>query len=167
MTGKMLVVMRVWWLNCFMDSTFLIKNSFKEFGQLDINEARNRQNEINFSGIYVFVLNKKFPRLDGETDILYIGQSGQRTGRPIYKRMMDYLRAYESAPQDKRIGDSLYKIKTKVRIGATLKDKKIDNSVTLFIKKVEPHNNCKKEESKLLGQYYNDHLELPPLNRSH
>jgi len=149
-----------------MDSKFLIKNGFKRFGEFNYEHIKNKGSEINFSGIYAFVLDRTFSRLNGKTDILYIGQSGGRSlrGRPIIERMDDYLRAYKSAPQDKRIGDSLNKIKTKVRIGRILKNPLLNNRVYIFYKKFNP-DQCKREESSLLKEYSEDHIELPPLNR--
>lgn len=79
--------------------------------------------------------------------------------------MIDYCNAYETAPQDKRIGDSVGKIKTKVRIGRTLEDVSLNNKVFIFYKKVEQYK-CRIEESNLLRKYSEDHIELPPLNRS-
>ncbi len=148
-----------------MNSKFLIKDGFKNFGEFSSYNIHTRDNsKLNFSGVYVFVLNKEFPRLNGKTDILYIGQSGSRNGRQIFMRIRDYYNAYKSAPQDKRIGDSLKKVKTKIRIGRTLKNNKLDNKVLIFYKKIS-QDKCKSKESSLLKRYSQDHIELPPLNR--
>lgn len=148
-----------------MDSTFLLKNAFQKFGEFDYNNIKNGEAQLNDTGVYAFVLNTTFPRLCGTTDILYIGHAGSRSKRPIYKRMIDYCKAYESAPQDKRISDSINKIKTKVRIGSALRSKSLDNKVILYYKIVE-YSKCREEESNLLKKYTEDHIELPPLNRS-
>jgi len=147
-----------------MDSGFLIKEGFKKFGEFDYKDISVNKSDLNCQGVYAFVLDKRFPRLNGVTDILYIGEAGGRTGRSILKRMEDYLRAYKSAPQDKRISDSLKKVKTKIRVGLALRDLKLRNKVFIFYKKT-PIDRCKKEENKLLKTYSRDHIELPPLNR--
>jgi len=149
-----------------MDSKSLTQIGFKRFGEFNYECIKDKNSTINFPGVYVFILNRSFSRLQGKTDILYIGQSGGRSprGRPIIERMNDYLRAYKSAPQDKRIGDSLNMIKTKVRIGRILKNPLLKNKVYIFYKKLSP-DQCKKEESDLLKKYSEDHIELPPLNR--
>ncbi len=142
-----------------MDSKYLIENGFRRFGEFDPQEIKSREDELNFSGVYAFVLDKIFPRLNGETDIIYIGQTGS-----IFKRMLNYCDGYEKAPQDKRIKDSLEKIKTMIRIGRALKDKRLNNNVFIFYKNLS-NDKCQEEESKLLKKYSNDHIELPPLNR--
>lgn len=149
-----------------MNSQFLKENGFRKFGEFDRTEIERRSSELDFPGVYVFVLDKEFSRLDGKTDIIYIGQAGSRNKRPIYKRIIDYCNAYESAPQDKRIGNQLKRLKTKTRIGIALKNVILNNKVTITIfYKNFPQDKCKEEESKLLKRYSEDHIELPPLNR--
>ena len=142
-----------------MSSNDLIKRGFQKFGIFSLLDFRNKDNKkiFNNTGVYVFVLGEKFNRLIGETDILYIGQSGgtkRGKGRPVYNRLIDYCIGSEKAPQDKRVHDSLERL---IKAG---------KSVILFFKAVEK-NNCEKEESDLLKQFSGKHIELPPLNRSH
>lgn len=148
-----------------MNSKFLIERGFQKFGEFDCAEIQKRKLELDFTGVYVFVLDSDFPRLCGTTDIIYIGHAGKRTERPIYKRMIDYCKAYESAPQDKRISEQIQQVKTKIRIGLALRDEVLNNRVTIFYKQIAP-DQCREEESHLLKLYSEDHIELPPLNRS-
>ena len=146
-----------------MNSNLLLKSGFKNFGEFDCATIKTRAKELKKTGVYAFVLNKKFQRLKGETDILYIGQAGggSHGERPIFKRMMDYCKVSKSAPR-KRIGKSPKNITTKERIGIALK--KLDRQVLLFYKPVNK-NQCRKKESDLLVRYSKDHIELQPLNR--
>jgi hypothetical protein len=148
-----------------MNSQFLIESGFKKFGEFIFDDIKNRQSELNLTGVYAFVLDEEFPRLRGRTDIIYIGHAGSRNKRSIHKRMLDYCKAYKSAPQDKRISDQIKRLKTKVRVGTTLRDKILNNRVSLFYKEIQ-HDECRKAEFNLLKQYSEDHIELPPLNRS-
>ena len=150
-----------------MNSRFLVEYGFSEFGKFICDDVKRRKVKLSSPGVYAFVLNSDFPRLNGVTDILYIGQAGGRKkmGRAIFYRMMDYCKAYASAPQDKRISDSIKRVKTRVRIGTTLKDELLDNNVYLFYKAL-PADQCQKAEFELLHKFTEEHIELPPLNRS-
>lgn len=137
-----------------MDSRYLKENGFSQDKGFNLQIIRKREERLHFSGLYVFVLKKSFPRLKGKTNILYIGQSGQGRGRFIYERVNDYIRASPHAPQDKRIGEALKELNGK-------------NKVSLFVKEISPYIECKAREKALIDLYFKDHTELPPLNRSH
>lgn len=149
-----------------MNSNYLKEEGFSKICEFSPEKILESKYALNSSGIYCLVLNNKFDRLKGKTDILYIGQSGGRNGRTIFERLRDYVRAYESAPQDKRIFESILKIKTtKKRIGSLLHLKVFDRKVFIFTKKVSNKEDCFKTESELLSRFFEDHIELPPFNR--
>lgn len=89
---------------------------FRKFWRFDCKIIKESGSALNHSGLYVFVLNRKTPRLIGKTDIIYIGESTS-----ISRRMGNYCRAYEAAPQDMRIHNDLEKIQTRTRIGRILR----------------------------------------------
>ncbi|OGF15816.1 hypothetical protein A3D54_01190 [Candidatus Falkowbacteria bacterium RIFCSPHIGHO2_02_FULL_45_15] len=140
-----------------MDSYYLSKNIFNKYESFDLNNfKKDKLSEcLRCTGVYVLILNKEFGRLIGSTDILYIGQSGgakNGKGRFIYERLNDYRVGSKNAPQDKRIHDTIEKLILK------------GDKVILFYKKIDKEK-CKIIESELLRQFFEEHLELPPLNR--
>lgn len=138
-----------------MDSKKLLKGGFKLFGEFNLLDFKNNPNRelLKITGVYALCLKEKFNRLLESTDILYIGQSGGAgKGRFVLERLTDYCKGALSAPQDKRIHDSLKRL---------LDLKKVVNLLYKPLSKEE----CKEVESGLLKEFYNDHLELPPFNR--
>lgn len=127
--------------NC-MDSKDLEKFGFKEW--IAFSELPNKQ-VPDESGVYILRLNKKFNRLVGESDILYIG-SNPRNGTLHFRLIENYLRG--------RGG------KTTQRIHSYLVHKgyKEKVSVSWVTKKLEM-------EKKLREQYEQEHHEFPPWNR--
>lgn len=141
-----------------MDSTSLRREHFEEYA-FDLNTfslGKGKHSELCTTGLYVFVLSRRFDRLLGTTDILYIGQSGGKTdgkGRSIVKRIYDYVHSYASAPNDRKMNESLKLIESK-----------LEQKVRLFYKQIKKKESCREEEKDLLVRFRKDHIELPPLN---
>ena len=98
-------------------------------------------------GVYALVCSVKFGRLNGESDILYIGSaSGIKKG--LHARIWQYIR-----PR---------KLKTAQRISTNIKCWKLDAKIHLWLY-LTP--SAKELEHDLLTQHEVDHWELPPWNR--
>jgi len=99
-------------------------------------------------GVYVIVLkNERICRLEGESDILYIGSTKGKGG--LRNRFSHYRTPHESQATNEKINDFI---------------KKTPN-VTIFWK-ITGKEDARKEEKRLLNEYLNEHGELPPLNDS-
>jgi len=96
---------------------------------------------------YVFRLNKTIPRLKGNSDILYIGSTGNLRER-IYG---NYVKG-QGGPTTKRIRYMLFK-------------KGYIDRVEISWKTLTTRNESKKLEKELLEKYEKGHHELPPWNR--
>jgi hypothetical protein len=116
---------------------------------------------LNSTGVYVFGTDYPFPRLLGniETDILYIGCAGRRTGSSIAQRMNNYRIGHPKAPQDKRIKDALEKL-------VAQKKQRIRFFYKPLGKVGEPCEESRNIEKRLLHEFFLEHLDHPPLNRS-
>lgn len=104
------------------------------------------------NGVYAFRLKEPFGRLQGESNILYIGkvhQNPETNNRPgIWHRLMNYRQKNGGASE--RLKD----------IEKTFGDKSAIEYA--YVVCTEP----REVESALLASYYALHLEYPPLNRS-
>jgi len=97
---------------------------------------------------YIMVSGKKFGRLIGTSDILYIGSTDDLGKR----RLWNYK--YKTIKQEERIHDLSVRL---VKLGI---------SVTLQVCQSPPDSRSVQEyESYLLSKYEEEHLELPPWNR--
>jgi len=98
------------------------------------------------SGIYIFRMaqSKCFGRLKGETDILYIGSTEYKGG--LRERLQRYLRPGHKPGTNKRIHAIA---------------KKYDMEIAWCL-----CGEASNLELELLGQYFVDHDELPPLNHA-
>ncbi len=135
--------------------TLLSQLRFEEYGEFRVPDFMDEKpKSLLATGIYVLTVENRFPRLRGETDILYIGQSGgakRGKGRHIRERLVDYCRGAEKAPQDKRIHDTLQELPPH-----------LGKVVVLY--KPLPREDCLRVEKELLEQFRSEHLEPPPLN---
>jgi excinuclease UvrABC nuclease subunit len=111
-------------------------------------------------GVYAVVLGQEFPRLFGETDILYIGRAGKlvnRGGRQVQaslrQRWTDYWQGTVETEQDFR--DTL-----RLMMSAG------DAPQVLFTTHPITPEALAELEAELLGRFFADHRELPPLNRA-
>jgi hypothetical protein len=106
----------------------------------------------NINGVYAFRTKTPFGRLKGESSILYIGkveQNPENNKRPgIWHRLMNY-RQNNKGPE-KRLKDIEIHFGGRSAIEYTY----------------EICDNPRDTERKLLKNYYEIHLEFPPLNRS-
>ncbi len=135
--------------------TLLSERGFKEYGEFLLRAFRNEGAEsLRVTGIYVLAVEKRFCRLRGDTDILYIGQSGgakRGKGRYMRERLGDYCIGSASAPQDKKVHDTLQQL-----------PRNVGKVVVLY--KPQPREDCLKAEKELLEEFRSEHLELPSLN---
>ena len=93
--------------------------------------------------VYVWVTEKRIPRLRGESNIIYFGQ----TIHTLYDRHYRYA-STEGNPYNWHRYEHIIKIFGPI---------KIYFAVT---------SNPKVKESELLEKYYEDHCEYPPVNRA-
>jgi hypothetical protein len=133
----------------------LSQRGFQEYGEFLLRAFRNESAEpLMVTGIYVLVVEKPFCRLRGDTDILYIGQSGgakRGKGRFIRERLVDYCIGSASAPQDKKVHDTLRQLPPNL-------------GKVLVLYKPLPIGDCLTAEKELLQGFRIEHLEPPPLN---
>ena len=97
-------------------------------------------------GIYIFRMGqgKCIPRLQGESDIFYIGSTESKNG--LRGRLRQYLRPGPTQWTNKRTHELAKKYEMEIA----------------WCRSEEPSN----LEHQLLRRYLNDHDELPPLNRA-
>lgn len=109
------------------------------------------KNIPNNSGIYIIYSDFLFPRLRGETDILYIGK-----GNKLRERLMTFPKGFVAIQQGKtyRGRKGIPRFWRLKEAGANL----------LF--SYELSSEPEKKEQEALEVYERDHLELPPFNRS-
>lgn len=100
------------------------------------------------SAIYVVTLDRLFPRLRGETDILYVGKS-----RNLSQRWKDYWQC--TTPTERDFHETLV---TLLAAGDTVR--------VFFSTRVTTPDELGAEEAALLHCYHVEHRELPPLNRA-
>jgi len=99
-------------------------------------------------GVYVIALkNERICRLEGESDILYIGSTKDKRG--LKNRFSHYRNLGKSQTTNEKI-NKFIKRKPNVKI----------------LWKITRKEDARKEEKKLLNEYFNEHGELPPLNDS-
>ena len=112
-------------------------------------EALEHCDKFNGKATYLLVCNRPIGRLEGASDILYIGQSGRLDGR---------LRDYRSGDKKHTLQD--------YRIGETVGYLASDGVTVSFHVCQEPPDGqtAKEYESQLLGRYEAEHWELPPCN---
>ena len=128
-----------------MDSMQL--NQFgKEFSNWYTFDEQTLENAPKQIGVYVMrkAGGQCFGRLNGESDILYVGKTSARGG--LRQRLRMYLYRKPRTGTDKRIHDFVEK--TTIEVAWCLCDK--------------PEH----FEYSLLWQYFGEHDELPPLNYS-
>lgn len=141
-----------------LNSRALKKSGYKCWAELSEESYDDPElnEQLKKTGVYVIISDRSFRRLHGETDILYIGQSGGSSrgkGRHMIDRLSDYLYPTASAPQDMRIHNSM----------KTLRER--ENATLFALYKQLSRNRCSAEEKELLRRFEEEHIELPPWNR--
>jgi hypothetical protein len=118
----------------------------KEFSNWYTFDAQTLENVPKQFGVYVMrkASGQRFGRLNGESDILYIGKTRMHGG--LNKKLRIYLYGKSGSNTEKRI--RAFTKKTTIQVAWCLCD--------------EPEN----LEHHLLWQYLREHDELPPLNHS-
>lgn len=126
----------------------LYENFFREWKNWEIFETPFHDK----NGVYAFRLKYKFARLDGMSDVLYIGmcnQNPKRNKRPgLWHRLNNYRHNLRGGPERlKRVTDL---------VGGM---SEIEYAYAVC-------NSPRETEKALLESYYQRHFELPPLNRA-
>lgn len=126
-----------------MDSKQLKQRGFIGWFPFNENVIANAPGQL---GVYVLrrAYGKRFGRLRGKSDILYIGSTEAEKG--LRQRLRQYLHPGPTQWTNKRINELLKKYKTEVA----------------WCTCEEPDNS----EHDLLVQYMTEHDELPPLNHA-
>ena len=98
------------------------------------------------SGVYTIYTDRLFPRLNGETDIVYIGMAKLGKSSHLKKRLMSLVtgKGRNAYPRFSRLQQVGFKLSFSY----------------------EQSDNPRQKELEELKQYEERHLELPPLNRS-
>jgi hypothetical protein len=107
-------------------------------------------------GLYVVTLDRLFPRLRSETDILYIGQAG----KPVNGAPATIRRRWAS-----RWGFPTYNEVDLRHVMRSLLSSGEQLSV-LCACPIPILDVLLRREAELLDRFFQDHLELPPLNRA-
>ena len=111
----------------------------KRRGLFTKEEAKLLPNKL---GIYFILADKPFSRLQGKTNILYIGQAKKRT---LFKRLIGRRNAL---PRFEALRKNGFRLSFKYKVAKS-------------------EAGARKMEVKELKAYERKHLELPPLNHSH
>jgi hypothetical protein len=100
---------------------------------------------------YLLVCNRRIPRLQGASDILYIGQTEKLGGEN--NRLWNYHYAVPANVTEYRVRECVRRLVSN------------GDAVSLFICPTPPDGlTVKQYESQLLSRYRDDHCEAPPLN---
>jgi hypothetical protein len=102
--------------------------------------------------VYAITTSAPIQRLNAQSRILYIGKTGCLGGSSDRCR----LYAYRYAPN----GQHGSRVKASIA-----KVQEIGHTVSLRFKRLKTESEAKTWEERLLEEYANEHLELPPFNR--
>lgn len=128
-----------------MDSDDLLESGFSE-----IEHPENWSELPKESRIYVFYVSKILERLEGKTDIIYIGETND-----IRRRMKEYFKP-NGWIKDRGTG---HRINSKIQ--------HYGGEVYVISKEAsEDEKERRKEEQELTRAFLNEHQELPAWNRS-
>lgn len=127
-----------------MDSNDLLDSGFSE-----IEDPKNWSKLPQESRIYAFYVSEALERLEGKTDIIYIGETSN-----IQRRMREYFKP-NGWIKDRGTG---HRINSKIQ--------RYDGEITVVTKQVSGSSKDREEEQKLIRAFLNDHHELPAWNRS-
>lgn len=135
-----------------MTSEDLKNNGFRVYCEFSLSSPEIKSiadNAPTAIGTYAMVASTKFGRLQGESDILYIGSATNKK-KGLKSRIKQYIKPGKTQ-------------KTSLRINRSLTDGIPGNKVFLWL-----HENplALKIEHTLLSSYEKTHRELPPWNRS-
>ena len=122
-------------------------------GWISLEEAGKRA-PVACHGVYFFRLSENFGRLKGVSDILYIGKTENKKG--LKRRFELYLKPGASQETNKRVNIFIRKYREKGMKGE------------IQVAWIKTGNfKAKEKENQLLDRYFQEHCELPPLNRNH
>lgn len=137
-----------------MNSENLRERGFEIYGEWKLSdtgklELIGRDGVLEGKGVYAFILCEEFGRLQGRSDILYIGRA---------KKFETRLDRYSSNPDksqitNRRVGDFLVRLLEE------------GYRIHVYFKVLNDDDDIGREERKLLEQYECEHYELPPFNR--
>lgn len=115
-----------------------------------LDALRDRKTIISSPAVYALILNQRFARLIGTTQVLYIGQTGRLGGDSDSSRLYGYR--YPSGKHGRLIRSKSDKL---IALG---------NEIALRWKVVETEEESKLLEARLLQMHLDEHLEFPPFN---
>lgn len=111
---------------------------------------RKRESVSDSPAVYVILMDKFFPRLKGETRVLYIGHTKCLGGKTDRARLYAYR--YASGGHG---GDIRDRVSELAATGAV---------ITLHWASFLHKSDARKRENELLIRHLKEHLELPPFN---
>ncbi len=109
-------------------------------------------------GLYAVVRDREFPRLKGDTDILYMGCAG----KPVRER------GNEPATLRRRWASRWsFPTYNEVELREVLRELLADGEelIVVFAAGTMEITELERREAQLLDRFFRDHRELPPLNR--
>lgn len=110
----------------------------------------SRTSVTDEAAVYAICTSDSFPRLRGNSSVVYIGSSLRLGGRSDGSRLYSYR--YSPQPHSKKIRDG---------VAALEQD---GYSVHLRWLQMKTEQEAREFESKLLAQHREEHLEYPPFN---
>jgi hypothetical protein len=111
---------------------------------------RDRKVLTSNPAVYALILDERFSRLLGTTQILYIGQTGRLGGESDRSRLYGYR--YPSGNHGRLIRTKADRL---IALGY---------EITFRWKVVESEEESKRLEADLLQMHLSEHLEFPPFN---
>jgi excinuclease UvrABC nuclease subunit len=131
-----------------MNSKDLARLGFSDWRGFSLSEEKRLLSSLpKKMGVYVIRDSSQFGRYHGKSDIVYIGSSTSSDG--LRRRIRFYFHPGLTQHTSKRIREMLNQIQT-------LKIAWVQSAVP---------GQARALEKNLLGEYVNDHFELPPFNR--
>lgn len=115
-----------------------------------LDALRDRKSITSSPAVYALILGKRFSRLIGATQVLYIGQTGRLGGDSDRSRLYGYK--YPSGKHGRLIRSKADRL---IALG---------HEITLRWKIVESEQESKFQEARLLQMHLDEYLELPPFN---
>jgi hypothetical protein len=134
------------------------KNKWTGPKDLNHTELEKMEEYGNHAGVYVITANQKFPRVCGESDIMYFGSAGRtKKDKGVVGRLWCHLppKEWPSAKyHEKGIGKELEELKRRCpHLKFSFRYR--------FMRSKEA---AEREETRLIEEYRKKHLELPPYN---
>lgn len=115
-----------------------------------VDALRDRRHFPSAPAVYALMLGERFPRLLGDSQVLYIGQTGQLGGDSDRSRLYGYR--YPSGGHSRLIRSKAAQLLA------------IGHMITFHWAVVEDQDTSRRIEAALLQMHLDEHLEFPPFN---